>query len=565
MTLPRRLVYVVNRRTVVDQATSVVEQIRKRLLDPIALDWSRHEQALRELAAALWGLSASDELLLAVSTLRGELADNEEWKGDPARLAIIIGTIDMIGSKLLFSGYGDGRYWRAQHAGLVGQDSLIVHDEAHLTPAFSELLRHVADVQRQASEPRPVRVMELSATSRPGAEDGLKLGPEDELDEVVRNRLDARKHLHLHKVEDTGFVDKLIELSKAHENENAKVLIYVRLPKEAQQVADELRRELGAGAEKRIALLTGTIRGYERDQLVSKNPVYRAVLDPECAAPATVYLVSTSAGEVGIDLDADHMVCDLATLDSMIQRMGRVNRRGGQGRAARVDVVALSAAPKERRSGIEESVDATGKILRRWTGAERGTVDVCPRNLRRLVDSLDPKDREMAFAPTPTLPALTDILLDAWSLTSITKQMPGRPGVAPYLHGLTSDPPETYVAWRKEVSLLSEAAADEETLRDWFVACPIRAHEGLRDHTDRVKKTLTRLFEIHRRDGQIRDFRVVLLNERGEAEWSRLSDLAGTQFSLGQLAYRTIVLPVEAGGLGQDGALTPRPRTRPST
>ncbi len=280
LTLPRRLAYVVNRRTVVDQATSVVELIQKRLLAPNASDWSQHEQALRELAAALRELSASDELLLAVSTLRGELADNEEWKGDPARLAIIIGTIDMVGSKLLFSGYGDGRYWRAQHAGLVGQDSLIVHDEAHLTPAFSELLRHVADVQRQASEPRPVRVMELSATSRGDTKDVLKLEPVDEKDRVVTDRLDAKKHLRLYeKVEDTEFVKKLSELSKAHENEQAKVLIYVRLPKHAQQIADELGNQLGSGAEKRIALLTGTIRGYERDQLVKTNPVYRALLD----------------------------------------------------------------------------------------------------------------------------------------------------------------------------------------------------------------------------------------------------------------------------------------------
>jgi len=46
---------------------------------------------------------------LAISTLRGELADNREWQTDPARPAIIVGTVDMIGSRLLFSGYGAGR------------------------------------------------------------------------------------------------------------------------------------------------------------------------------------------------------------------------------------------------------------------------------------------------------------------------------------------------------------------------------------------------------------------------------------------------------------------------
>lgn len=38
----------------------------------------------------------------------------------------------MIGSKLLFSGYGDRRYGRrAHHAGMVGRDTLTVHEDAH--------------------------------------------------------------------------------------------------------------------------------------------------------------------------------------------------------------------------------------------------------------------------------------------------------------------------------------------------------------------------------------------------------------------------------------------------
>jgi CRISPR-associated endonuclease/helicase Cas3 len=552
VTLPRRLVYVVNRRTVVDQATSVVEEIRERLLAPNDSRWSSHEEVLRSLAGSLQELAAG-EGFLAVSTLRGELADNEEWKADPARPAIIVGTIDMVGSKLLFSGYGDGRYWRAQHAGLIGQDSLIVHDEAHLTPAFSEVLHHLAEEQRQSREPRPLHVMELSATLRDAGDDVLKLEPEDEKDEVVKDRLDATKRLHLHSVEQAD-VDKLVKLSTAHEDEQARVLVYVRSPEEAQQVADQLHKQLRADGETRIAILTGTIRGYERDQLVRTNPVFRALLNHESSIAATVYLVSTSAGEVGIDLDADHVVCDLTTLDSMIQRLGRVNRRGGQGRVARVDVVVQSEAKaKDKQSELDKSIDATSGILNRWISAARDrTIDVSPRSLRRLVDGLDREEREKTFAPKPAVPPLTDILLDAWSLTSIVKQMPGRPEVAPYLHGLTNDPPETYVAWRKEVALLSKAEADSETLRDWFLACSIQACERLRDRTDRVKRTLEGLLKTHRKKDEDRDFPVVVLNERGEAEWSRLSRIVGKGFNL---AYRTIVLPVEAGGLNAHGAL----------
>jgi CRISPR-associated helicase Cas3 len=51
----------------------------------------------------------------------------------------------------------------------------------------------------------------------------------------------------------------------------------------------------------------------------------------------TVYLICTSAGEVGIDMSADHLVCDLTPFDSMAQRFGRVNRFGTGD--ARIDLV----------------------------------------------------------------------------------------------------------------------------------------------------------------------------------------------------------------------------------
>ena len=53
VTLPRRLVYIVNRRTVVDQATSVVEQLRRRLFSPSQPEWLRHEAVLNTMAKTL--------------------------------------------------------------------------------------------------------------------------------------------------------------------------------------------------------------------------------------------------------------------------------------------------------------------------------------------------------------------------------------------------------------------------------------------------------------------------------------------------------------------------------
>ncbi len=115
---------------------------------------------------------------LAISTLRGQFADNREWSVDPSRPAVISGTVDMIGSRLLFSGYGIGLKARPLHAGFLGQDALLVHDEAHLEPAFQRLLKAIEAEQARCKKFRSFWVMELTATKRGGGE-AIEQAPEE--------------------------------------------------------------------------------------------------------------------------------------------------------------------------------------------------------------------------------------------------------------------------------------------------------------------------------------------------------------------------------------------------
>jgi CRISPR-associated endonuclease/helicase Cas3 len=146
VTLPRRLVWVVNRRVVVDQATDEAEGLVKHLTQSGDADSAGPESQLAAFAQHLRSLSvlgSKSHPPVAISTLRGKRADNGDWKLDPSRPSIVIGTVDTIGSRLLFSGYGDGKYKRPLHAGLLGQDAWVVLDEAHLTPAFTALLQAI--------------------------------------------------------------------------------------------------------------------------------------------------------------------------------------------------------------------------------------------------------------------------------------------------------------------------------------------------------------------------------------------------------------------------------------
>ena len=193
--VPRRLVYVVDRRVVVDQATTVAEAIREK----------------------------SQDSKLRVSTLRGQHVDNRDWLADPAAPAIVVGTVDMIGSRLLFSGYGVSRKMRPYYAGLLGADTLVVLDEAHLVPPFEKLLKAIANgaetfgpkTQQDWETVPPFKLLSLSATGRndgAGRQKVFHLLPEYRQDKAVRERLEACKRLTTQVLDDAPkLVPKLVE------------------------------------------------------------------------------------------------------------------------------------------------------------------------------------------------------------------------------------------------------------------------------------------------------------------------------------------------------------------
>jgi CRISPR-associated endonuclease/helicase Cas3 len=123
--LPRRLVYVVDRRAVVDQATTEAERLRQALEGKAEhfalLDESARAQAPQIATELKTRLGFSGRRELPISTLRGARVDNREWLDDPSAPAIIVGTVDMIGSRLLFEGYGVSRKMRPYQARIASR------------------------------------------------------------------------------------------------------------------------------------------------------------------------------------------------------------------------------------------------------------------------------------------------------------------------------------------------------------------------------------------------------------------------------------------------------------
>src|SRR5262249_51222819 len=150
--------------------------------------------------------------------------------------AVISGTVDMIGSRLLFSGYGVGFKGKPLHAGFLGQDVLLIHDEAHLEPVFQDLLIAIQKEQDRCKEFAKLHVMELSATSR-GKEEPFTLTPEDYENRIVMRRIAATKVLHLHPNKDAKrLAEEVADLAVHLKDSGQAVLVYVRKVDDVEKI-----------------------------------------------------------------------------------------------------------------------------------------------------------------------------------------------------------------------------------------------------------------------------------------------------------------------------------------
>lgn len=505
--LPTRLVYVVDRRAVVDQATREAERLRT---------WVDTNKPFKQ------SLGISTDQQLAISTLRGQFADNGQWLGDPSAPAIVVGTVDMVGSRLLFEGYGVSRKMRPYHAGFLGADTLFVLDEAHLVPPFEALLGRVVESDSEltgsdsarASVPRCV-LLSLTATGRSSTESVLQITEKDLKHKIAGQRLRAIKRLRMIESEsdDLPLVERLADEAwnlAERGTANHRIIVFCNSRSDAlkveQAVATHARGNKKEGIPSRpidCQLFVGARRVRERQQVEKwlESRGFLAGSDTTLDKPAFVF--ATSAGEVGVDLDADHMVGDLVAFERMVQRFGRVNRRGNGHAEIRVllqrdmsnkkesTALVKALAKPERQRGAKDH-----DLVRQFDKAPKYRAalealplidngmsrDASPEALRQLKLKSSEDDvlsavLTAATTPPPLRPELTRPVLDSWSMTSLEKHS-ARPLVAPWLRGWVEDEPQTTVVWRKYLPTVSARCTGKQ-IGEFFEAAPIHLTEKL--------------------------------------------------------------------------------------
>ncbi|MCC6936562.1 MAG: type I-U CRISPR-associated helicase/endonuclease Cas3, partial [Thermomicrobiales bacterium] len=463
-TAPLRIFFVVDRRLVVDDVTSHAMCIREALLDP-------KEDATRWVRDQLQRFRAREPL--AVVTLRGGMYRSDSWADEPIQPLICASTVDQVGSRLLFRGYGVSDERRPVDAGLTGNDALIILDEAHLSNSFLTTLRAVRDYQSMDGEKgRPLQIVEMSATARHSTQSDSRvmLTADDTASKELVARLTNEKRVALKEAAslEATAAQEAVALQSADTPVVGVVLNSV--------AAARKTFNLLAAPDDQKLLLTGRIRPYDRDELLA-NYLDRIKATRHRRDREPLIVVATQTIEAGADLDFDALITELAPLDCLIQRFGRVNRIGHRERA---DGVILKPKRSKDAPGIYgDKPEAAWHWLSRV--ATDGSLDFSASALGPLLDS---DEARSAMSPAEVAPFLLPAHLDAWIQTNPAPAED--PDVAPFLHGAEKSG-DVQIVWRADLP---------EKVTDWVAAlsaAPPLSTEALPLPATAVRRWLQRL------------------------------------------------------------------------
>ncbi|MDE0217949.1 MAG: type I-U CRISPR-associated helicase/endonuclease Cas3 [Spirochaetaceae bacterium] len=441
-----RIVLVVDRRLVVDDAYERAHKIERALTDPSHTRASGRN-VVEEVARRLQQLSGSDSPPLVAARLRGGAPLEHDWARTPTQPTLLCSTVDQVGSRLLFRGYGVSDRMKPVHAGLLGEDSLILLDEAHLSEPFRKTLGDVHKVGRAG-----IKTVVLTATPGAPGKRPFALGPRDRADPVLKARLHATKRARLMKPirndAAEAFARAACEMAEGLRRAGVSspaVGVVVNRVALAREVFQKLSESKDHGSE--CLLMIGRSRDVTRDQIVEKLAPFRTgAVDRADAEP--MMLVATQCLEVGVDLDLDGLVTQAASFDALRQRFGRLNRAGRPITAeGAILVTSESLAQKTDDPVYGDRIRKTWEALNAMATAV--VVDFGVEALDRQLKVSDVELAELA-APRAQPPTLMPAYLDLWSQTSPPPV--SDPEVGLFLHGTERSPAEVSLVWRSDIT-----------------------------------------------------------------------------------------------------------------
>ena len=394
-TTPRRLVWCLPMRTLVDQTVRAIIRWLEKLKDA---GFDEHD-----------ALPQPED----VHVLMGGV-EAARWLDHPERPAIIVGTQDMLLSRALMRGYASSRaIWPMEFA-LLHEDTQWVFDEVQLmgagraTSAQLEAFRRseAARVARPSHQcGRPAHSLWISATlnptwlrtvdyAPPTPEGGLQATGESRLWKVDPRPADdrlwrlatAKKGLRrlsaapaTAKAEDVdAYVSELADAVLDGHQQRHMTLVIVNRVARAQALHDALRERLKRKerAAPALALIHARFRPADRRREMTKLP-----FDGKERDGAGLIVVSTQAVEAGVDISAAVLFAELAPWPSMVQRFGRANRYAELASGADVRWIDLLDSSEDDRSAAELALPYTIEEMKIARQHLLALTDVAPATL----------------------------------------------------------------------------------------------------------------------------------------------------------------------------------------
>ncbi len=451
----RRIFFVVNRRVIVDEAHERAIEIARKLRD------APPGSVVAEVARALWDVSGDSQAPpLDVAILRGGIVCDNRWARSISQPTIITSTIDQVGSRLLFRGYGLTDAAKPMHAALVAHDSLLLLDEAHISQPFVETLSAVKQFRADPWAETPVRTpfnfVQMTATLPESGEARFVLDSEDRAHPVLQARHASAKPVKLavaEKAKGKNAHEALaIELA-AHAvsllNETTRnIAIIVNRIATARMVADKLPEVLRKAKkpESDVHLAIGRMRPIDRDALTDAIQARVGCSAEPGSFAKPMFVVATQCLEVGADFDFDAMVSECASLDALRQRFGRLNRRGRDIEANGVIVIRADQMKEEDDPVYGSALAKTWAWLRGIAPEQEDAVDF---GVHAMETALAGADISGLLAPRVHAPVLFPAYVDAWAQTY---PIPAPdPDVPLFLHGPQRGEPDVQVCWRDDL------------------------------------------------------------------------------------------------------------------
>ncbi len=363
---PRRLVWCLPTRVLVEQIESEVRSVLERL-------------------ALLWDGRGPHDGKVGVHSVMGG-ADAGRWHLHPEATAVLIGTQDMLLSRAVNRGYASPRARWPMEFGLLNQDALWVMDEIQLLDvglATSGQLQAFRNEDERAGRMlRPCFTWWMSATLQ---RSWLEKSPDTaemscDLDPHRIERDDRRGELwdDVAKPAEVVNFDNLKALAKDASKRHLErgcgqegpTLIVLNTVKGAIETWVTLKADKAlADAGTEIRLVHSRFRPNERVG-------WSEFLRPAACAPRTNrIIVATQVVEAGVDVSASLLVTELAPWTSLVQRFGRCARWSGSGQVVVADF---------HHDGDKKAAPYSKDELDVARDACKALADVAPKYLERF-------------------------------------------------------------------------------------------------------------------------------------------------------------------------------------